>query len=357
MTILDAALDYIRKGFSVVPVPYRQKGPVIDAWQTLGITDSTAPQYFDAQAQNLGILLGRGQACPTDVDLDSPEAISAAPYLLPPTATFGHASKRASHWIYKTNLFETQDRAAIKFMSAGKAGLLEVRTDGGGFAAQTVFPPSTHVSGEPIAWENNGHDIRQIDGAELLQHASRLAAAAQLALAYPKIGGRHDAAFVLGGFLSRCKFTSPLIKVFAEAVAVVGNQPPDKRRDIIRTAADGADCATPAGLPLLIDTFGEGEAKKVAGWLGYVGDHAGTRTGNGLDDGPCVKGERFTDLGNARRLVRFHGADIRPSLHQPSLRTGPYGPNPQPDLAEVFLRYCRDVEAAPQSNIGIRLDS
>jgi hypothetical protein len=49
----------------------------------------------------------------TDIDLDSQEAIAAAPYLLPKTSAFGHASKCASHWIYKTNLAETQDRAAI----------------------------------------------------------------------------------------------------------------------------------------------------------------------------------------------------------------------------------------------------
>lgn len=33
----------------------------------------------------------------TDLDLDMPEAIAAAPYLLPKTAVFGHASKPASH--------------------------------------------------------------------------------------------------------------------------------------------------------------------------------------------------------------------------------------------------------------------
>jgi len=42
------------------------------------------------------------------------------------------------------------------------------------------------------------------------------------------------------------------------------------------------------------------------------------RAGHGakrLDDAPCMKSERFTDLGNARRLVRFYGADIRYVAH------------------------------------------
>jgi hypothetical protein len=199
--ILDAVFSYIRQGFAIVPVPYRQKGPIIERWQNLRITADDAPRYFNGGPQNIGVIQGHASGGLTDIDLDCQEAIAAAPYLLPKTSAFGHASKRASHWIYKTNLAETQDRAAIKFMGAGKSGLLEVRTGGGGFAAQTIFPPSTHISGELIKWEDGNDEILETDGAELLACANQLAAAAQLAIAYPKIGGRHDAAFVLGGFL------------------------------------------------------------------------------------------------------------------------------------------------------------
>jgi Bifunctional DNA primase/polymerase, N-terminal len=92
---LDAALDLIAKGFAVVPVPHRKKGPIIDEWQTLRITAETAPQYFNGAHQNIGVIQGIGGA--TGLDLDTPEAIAAAPYLLPKTAVFGHASKPASH--------------------------------------------------------------------------------------------------------------------------------------------------------------------------------------------------------------------------------------------------------------------
>src|ERR1700730_17275945 len=186
--ILDAAISYIRQGFAIVPVPYRQKGPIIEGWQNLRITAEDAPRYFNGGPQNIGVIQGHASGGLTDIDLDCQEAIAAAPYLLPKkTSAFGHASKRASHWIYKTNLAETQDRAAIKFMSAGRSGLLEVRTGGGGFAAQTIFPPSTHISGELIKWEDGNDEILEIDGAELLACANQLAAAAQLAIAYPRI--------------------------------------------------------------------------------------------------------------------------------------------------------------------------
>jgi Bifunctional DNA primase/polymerase, N-terminal len=202
---LSAALAYIALGWAPIPVPHREKGPLADSWQDIRVNPETATAYFNGAKQNIGVILGEASGGLTDVDLDCPEASAAAGYILPATAVFGHASKPASHWVYRTNLSETQDRAAIKFMGSDKTGLLEVRMGAGGRAAQTVFPPSTHVSGEPIEWAGRGpSEIVDVDGDELIQSASRLAAASELARNYPKVGGRHDAAFVLGGFLARC---------------------------------------------------------------------------------------------------------------------------------------------------------
>ncbi len=270
--MLSAIRDYIDRGWSPIPIPHRAKGPLIDAWQDLRITAQTAPNYFNGVKQNVGVILGKASRGLTDIDLDCPEAIAAAPYILPRTAIFGRASKPASHWVYRTNLSETQDRAAIKFMGSDKTGLLEVRMGAGGLAAQTVFPPSTHVSGEPIEW--TGREPSEIadvdgDGDELIQRARRLAAASELARNYPKVGGRHDAAFVLGGFLARCGLSPSEAAVIAEAVGAASLQPGDKRRDMARTARDGANAEKRAGFPALAETFGEGPATKVAAWLGY----------------------------------------------------------------------------------------
>ena len=250
----SAARDYIERGWAPIPVPFRTKGPLLDAWQTLRINAETAPNFFNGAPQNIGIILGAASGGLCDLDLDCSEAIAAAPYLLPRTALFGHASKRASHWIYQTNLCETQDRAALKFMGSDKHGLLEVRMGARGLAAQTIFPPSVHVNGEPIEWEDGGPGkITDIDGDELLQRARHLAAAAEIARNYPKVGGRHDAAFVLGGFLARCGLSPPAAAVFVEAVAAASLQPGDKRRDMARTARDGANADKRAGFPALAD--------------------------------------------------------------------------------------------------------
>jgi AAA domain/Bifunctional DNA primase/polymerase, N-terminal len=273
MSTFDAALDLIRRGFAITPITFRTKKPSLgDEWQKYEITESNLPQYFNGAQQNVGAKLGCGDASPTDLDLDCPEAIAAAPYLLPRTATFGHASKRCSHWIYKTNLATTQARAAIKLLNADKGGILEIRMGGGGKASMTVFPPSIHISGEPITWENGIDQILEIDGDELLKFALQLGAASQLAQVYPKAGGRHDGSLVLGGFLRRCGLEVPRIKLIVQSIAVASGQPADKRNDMIRTAKDGAECATLAGYPLMVETFGEAATKKVADWLDYQGE-------------------------------------------------------------------------------------
>ena len=296
LVVLAAALDYIARGWSPIPIPHREKGPLIGAWQDLRVTPETATAYFSGAKQNIGIILGKASGGLTDLDLDCPEAIAAAPYILPRTAVFGRATKPASHWVYRANLHETKDRAAIKLMGSDKTGLLEVRMGAGGLASQTVFPPSTHVSGEPIEWAGGGaSEIAEVDGEELIQRARRLAAAAELARSYPKMGGRHDAAFVLGSFLARCGFSQPAAATFVEAVAAASLQPGDKRRDMARTARDGAAAGKLAGFPLLAETFGERAAKKVVDWLDYPGEREGrsARAAKGVE--PDIVDDKFID--------------------------------------------------------------
>ena len=209
-------------------------------------------------------------------------------YLLPRTAVFGHASKRASHYVYRSNLSATQDRGAQKFLGSDKHGLLELRMGAGGRGAQTIFPPSVHVSGEPIAWAGGGPGkIAEVDGEELFKRTRRLAAATELARNYPKVGARHDSAHILGGFLGRCGFSPAEAAVFAEAVAAASDQPGDKRSDMKRTARDGAAAEKRAGFPLLAETFGSATAKKVAAWLDYRGgDEGGGPTSGGVGEPP-----------------------------------------------------------------------
>lgn len=66
--MLAAVLAYIGKGWSPVPVPYKKKGPIIDAWQGLRIGELDAPRYFNVAQQNVGVILGKASGGLTDLD-------------------------------------------------------------------------------------------------------------------------------------------------------------------------------------------------------------------------------------------------------------------------------------------------
>jgi putative DNA primase/helicase len=209
--------------------------------------------------------------------------LAIAPYLLPrSTAIFGRKSKRHSHLLFYTDLAQTFDKAAIQLKDPrqqveaentdDKVMLFELRIGGGGKAAQTIFPPSIHKdTGEPIEWEPGcGGEPTRIDGATLLKAAKEAAAACLFARYWPRIGGRHDAALVLGGLLARAGMDIPHIKLFAEAVARAAGADVNHTTRCAEDAAKGyADGRNVFGLPAAVETFGEAVAKKCAEWLGY----------------------------------------------------------------------------------------
>jgi hypothetical protein len=279
MTALEIALDYAERGWATVPVPFRKKKPVKDDWQELRITADNARRYFNGDPQNIGVLLGQASGGLCDVDLDCPEAVIIGGYFLKKTLIFGRPGKRDSHWLYKTNLAGTEPCAAIQFKNplAGnepgkQAMLLELRIGGGGKGAQTVFPGSTHESGEAIVWENS-EPVTELPGAVLKHQCHIIAAASLLARNFPEQGGRHDAALLLGGFLHRCGIGLPDIKLMVEAIGVASHQPRDKIKDMIRAAEDAAMSAAEGrkacGRTRLRQVFGEPVADKVCEWLGY----------------------------------------------------------------------------------------
>jgi Protein of unknown function (DUF3987)/Bifunctional DNA primase/polymerase, N-terminal len=272
---LDIALSYIAQGLAPLPVPFKQKKPALEGWQNLRITAEEAPRYFNSAAQNVGVLMGEVSGGLTDVDLDCAQSVAAAPYFLPATRAFGRPSNRFSHWLYRTQLFQSETKATLQFKD-GEEVLLKIRI-GATSGAQTIFPGSTHPSGEKIAWEDS-RNIEIAEGAVLKRRCSRLAACAMLAKHYPQQGGRHAAALTIGGFLARCRFTAIEARLFAEAVAAASNQPHDKRRDIVRAVEDSVTAfqegCEAAGFPKMEETFGKTAAKKCAEWLGYQGSES-----------------------------------------------------------------------------------
>jgi Bifunctional DNA primase/polymerase, N-terminal/D5 N terminal like len=284
-TPLEAARAYLAQGWFPIPVPWRQKAPLLDGWLQLRLTAKTVADYFNGSPQNVGILLGQL----TDVDCDAPEAIAGAPEYLPPTpAIHGRPSKRRSHWWYR----RAQAQPTVQFRNTDTTMLVELRGEGG----HTLVWPSVHPSGEPITWEGQG-DPAQVDAHELEVAVTRLAAMALLARHWPKqAGSRHQLALSLAGFLLRGELDEELSARVIGSAARIAKDPEWRDRIMaVRTTARrlaaGEACVTTFERVIPDGAVIQG---LLTPWLRLRVPHP-----------------RLTDLGNAERFIAQHGEDVR----------------------------------------------
>jgi RecA-family ATPase len=279
VTPLDAALDYISRGWNPVPVGFRSKRPSTgDGWHLITINTDNAAQYFNGAQQNIGVQLGPASNNLIDGDMDTDQARTVAPYFMPKTKSkFGRASARCSHYLYYSDAANTPGiGAAVAFRDPiTKGTIAELRIGGDGKGAQTVAPGSTHEdTGEPIVWEEDSEPAR-VPGDDLLKRIKIVAALSLLAAHWPERGtkARHSQALRLGGFLARCGWNEQQIELAFQAITAATNDPEvwnrkEAGRDALRNFLNGKNTF---GFPALQEDFGEPIANKVAEWLDYFG--------------------------------------------------------------------------------------
>src|SRR5829696_4181582 len=189
-----AAVGLIRRGIAVIAVPSGEKNPNRPGWHEERITEEDVPLHW-TNGQNVGLLTGQPSGWRVDVDLDADEAVTIAGRFLPPTLTGGRESRPHSHWWLRAPGVESRD---WKDLSGVK--LLELRSSG----RQTVVAPSTHPDGDNYVWHlESGLDMVEISAWELEWLCCELATATVIARHIPPVGGRHDFALALAGFLLR----------------------------------------------------------------------------------------------------------------------------------------------------------
>lgn len=270
MRPLQAAELYAGRGWSVTPVAYRTKKAVLSGWPTLRLTAPELSRHFKNKRINLGVLLGDASRGVVDVDLDCIQALRLAKDFLPPTGCiFGRPSKPRSHWIYiasqspsTVQLEDVRDEAIDG--EKKRPMLVELRSSG----VQTVFPPSMHESGEPIAFDQAGEPAC-VEGEELLRCVKKLAAASLLTKYWPGQGQRHVAAGALAGGLARAGWERSDVVHFVGAVvrAAGDTEVPDRERMAGDTVDGyrGGDKVT--GWKRLAELVGQDVVAKVWEWL------------------------------------------------------------------------------------------
>jgi putative DNA primase/helicase len=192
MSVARAAKKYIQVGFSVTPT--KGKTPILDNWPGIEIALEDIPRYFN-NGQNVGVKTGAFSDWRVDVDLDVREAQSIAGRFLPPTLTHGRKSAPHSHWWYRS-----PGAKSASFKDVDNEVLLEIRANG----RQTVVPPSTHPDGDRYVWHGeSGLEIAQTSAEELARAVKELATATLISRHVPPVGGRHDFALALAGYMLR----------------------------------------------------------------------------------------------------------------------------------------------------------
>lgn len=212
--ILDAARDYVRKGWNVTPISIQTKRAMIDDWANVTIQADKLSAYFN-DGTNVGVVCGPSSEWRVDIDLDCSEAVAAAPYILPRTGLrHGRASKRTSHYWYVC-----KDAKTTKFQGPGGM-MLEIRAAG----SQTVVWPSIHPSGEQYEWEEQ-NEPTLLTPEELTRAAAYLAIVSLLSRHWPDRGSRNDACLALAGGLIRAGVEEPDVFNIVETVTrMVGDE-------------------------------------------------------------------------------------------------------------------------------------
>jgi len=216
MTIREWVKLYREKGFDVVRL--QGKRPLDDDWPNKSFTEEDFTENHNIGLKLINLI---------DIDIDNEEIATYAGFLLPGTATFGRASKRSSHYIYKCN-----DEKAEPLRIIGPDGkvLLELRT---GKGLQTMVPPSIHPSGEAVEWETSIDDIRTISYEEISKKVKMLAII-QLIRPYYIKGSRQDIALHLSGALRRAGFErEEVLKIVDILSMITGDEEQDKRKDAV----------------------------------------------------------------------------------------------------------------------------
>jgi hypothetical protein len=254
-------------GIAPIPVPIGSKRPVTPGWPHLRIAREDLSQRFAAQS-NVGALNGEPSGDLIDVDLDTPEALALADAFLPPTAlVFGRASKPRAHRLYRTTDSLPRTR---RFSGLDGTMLVELLSTG----TQTLWPPSTHPSGEVVEFDECPGEPARVDGTSLAGAVARLAACALLARHWPtEPGSRHDVANAVAGFLLRGGLDDATVVALVEhAAGTSGDEQWKDRGADVRTTARTLVGSRPAtGGPMLVTLLGEAVVDRLREFLGLAG--------------------------------------------------------------------------------------
>lgn len=275
-SMIDAALEYARQGFQVFPCEPAGKKPIIANWPDRATTDPVQIGEWWAKwpNANIGMLTGRATGIVV-VDLDTngngPENMSQLEIQhghlpITPKAITGSGGVHL--------IFKYPENLLVK-SRAGIVNGIDTRADGG----YIIAPPSLHPSGRKYEWAP-GCGMGEVEPAECPKWLLQLITASKVL----RLVGRDEADTRIGRGERNSKLAS-----MAGAMRHRGMIPEAIQSALLK---QNSSCCPP--LP-------EEEVVSIARSISRYA--------------PAAVMIPLTELGNAERLVRDHGTDIRYCPH------------------------------------------
>lgn len=195
MTALAAALDYVERGWRVLPVKPWAKAPLTRQGVNDASADPVVVQAWWDRWPSAGVGIACGSPGPSVLDIDDPAAARDVVARLRASEIPEVATRRGSHFY-----FAGTDHATAKLPYG------ELRGRGG----YVLAPPSIHPSGKEYTWLSRSEGLLA-EVPVFLTAASTNAGARSLTVvpALVSYGGRHDALKELAVDLLRCRKYEP----------------------------------------------------------------------------------------------------------------------------------------------------
>jgi len=335
--VLEAALDYAKRGLRVIPLPRGEKNPRRDGWQNEALDEDAIRVNFEGVPRNVGVVLGEASGDLVDIDLDVPEATAVAGRFLSPTLVSGRKSNPRSHFWYVS-----PGVGSTTFRDTDGETLVEIRANG----RQTVVPPSVHPEGERIVWYDDADREPVPVEAEELELQCRLLATGVLVARHLRGGGRHHFALALAGLLLRHFDPETVGEIAHAAWDAAGGATQEAHRDldgIIRDTAAKLEAGEEVvGAPTLGETA-PGVPKLIAKWWGWA--KKGKRQGPAKENTPTDDDLRDRWLAANPGVAYGLGGWIVYGKEAP----GVWSPAPDFEVERQILKVC--VAAKPE---GVR---
>jgi DNA polymerase III delta prime subunit len=223
---LEAALEYLAKGFSIIPIKPREKIAAIlwKEFQSRKATRKEIRSWFLGTDYNIGIVTGAISDIDV-IDFDTPEAWDYGKKNFPPGPTVKTARGYQIYYKHRPGVGNFQKRPDLPG--------IDLRADGG----YVIAPPSIHPSGAVYGWLGHGLDGKSL--RDLPEEILKQPSFAPIKPIHEPVfeGSRHDQLVKVCGSLFRDKCTLRDVMEYAEYWNSK-NSPPLPERELRQNVED-----------------------------------------------------------------------------------------------------------------------